>query len=253
VRSALQALSGTSACAEAEVLFLDLVSCAVPPHHATDETSTALELRKRAIAARRQALLAEAGLMEARRERVAAFAATVAAARERASGLATRAASLRPAAPVATPASNPEASGQPAAQVSADAATPLSPDGPPPGAAGTQPGQPTNARVHQRVRIERMVTLTSHAGTLVGFCRNLSVGGLFLTTYDKFLPTGTPVELTLTLTGPLLRIAGSVRHVKRTGDGMGMGIDFGDANPEIALALYTFLNQQGTDFWEPDE
>jgi hypothetical protein len=39
--------------------------------------------------------------------------------------------------------------------------------------------------------------------------------------------------------------------VKKTGDTIGMGIDFGDAGPEIELALYTFLNQQGADFWKP--
>jgi hypothetical protein len=76
---------------------------------------------------------------------------------------------------------------------------------------------------------------------------------MFVTTFDRFLPSGTQVELSLTLAGPPMRIPGLVRHVKKTGEGIGMGIDFGEASPEIALALYTFLNQQGAAFWEPEE
>ena len=253
VRAALQALSGTSVHAEAEVLFVDLVSCSVPPHRATKETALALEQRRKAIAARREAVLAETLATETRRERLAALATTIAAARERALGLAAHvaAAAPPPAAPVATPASQPEASGTPVAEVPADAPAPS--DGPPPAEAEVQSAQRMKPRVHKRLKTARMVTLTSQAGTFVGLCRNLSVGGMFLSTYDKFLPEGTPVEVSLVLEGPPLRIPGLVRHVKKTGDGIGMGIDFGEASPENALALYTFLNQQGAAFWEPEE
>jgi hypothetical protein len=175
-RIALQALSGTSAHAEAEVLFLDLVSCSVPPHHATPETALALEQRKKAIAARRQAVLAETSVTEARRLRLAVLSATVTAARERASELAARVAAAPPppAVPVATTASEPVASEAPAAQGPADA--PPAPDAPPPSDAGTQPDPWKKARVHKRLKTARMVTLTSQAGTVVGLCRNLSVG-----------------------------------------------------------------------------
>jgi len=255
VRAALQALSGTSVHAEAEVLFVDLVSCSVPPHRATKETALALEQRRKAIAARREAVLAETAVTEARRERLATLSATVAAARERALGLAAHvaAAAPPPAALVATPASEPEASEPPVAEVPADAPAPPPPNGPSPAEAEAQLALRMKPRVHKRLKTARMVTLTSQAGTFVGLCRNLSVGGMFLSTYDKFLPEGTPVEVSLVLEGPPLRIPGLVRHVKKTGDGIGMGIDFGEASPEKALALYTFLNQQGAAFWEPEE
>ena len=254
VRSALLALSGTSVHAEAEVLFLDLVSCSVPPHRATQETTLALEHRRKAIAARREAVLAESAATETRRERLTTISATIAAARERALGLAARAVPTapQPTAPVETPAAEPEASGTPVAQVPADAPAPP-PDGPPPAQSDAQSAQRMKTRVHKRLKTARMVTLTGQAGTFVGLCRNLSVGGMFLTTYDKFLPEGTPVEVSLTLEGPPLRIPGLVRHVKKTGDGLGMGIDFGEASPENELALYTFLNQQEAAFWEPEE
>lgn len=256
VRATLQALSGTSVHAEAEVLFFDLVSCSVPPHLATQETALALEQRRKAMAARREAFLAESAATKTRRERLTAFSATIAAARERTLGLVARVAATapQPAAPVETPASEPEARGTPVAQVPADAPAPP-PDGPPPAEASAQPAQRQKTRVHKRLKTAQMVTLTSKAGTFVGLCRNISVGGIFLTTYDKFLPEGTPVEVSLTLEGSPLRIPGLVRRVKKTGDGIGtgMGIDFGETSPENALALYTFFNQQEAAFWEPEE
>jgi uncharacterized protein (TIGR02266 family) len=108
-------------------------------------------------------------------------------------------------------------------------------------------------RVHKRVRLERKLTMTSPAGTFIGFCRNISVGGLFITTYDSFLPSGTQVELTLTLDGPPIRIAGVIRFVRKKGDTVGMGVEFENNTPDIDLTLYTFMNRQEAEFWEPEE
>jgi uncharacterized protein (TIGR02266 family) len=253
VRVALQALSGTSARGQAELLFLDLVACAVPPYHATRETALALEQRKKAAAARRQAVLAETTVIGTRSQQVDALAATVAAARNKAVELSSRVAVElpHPAAPVETPTA--EASAAPAAPVPTAAPAPASPDGPPPSQAGAQAGARMKTRVHKRVRLERKLTMTSPAGTFIGFCRNISVGGLFITTYDSFLPSGTRVELTLTLDGPPIRIAGVIRFVRKTGDTVGMGVEFEDNTPDIDLTLYTFMNRQEAEFWEPEE
>ena len=254
VRGALRALAGTPAHAEAEALFLELAAANLPAHVATLETAQALDQRKKAATARSKALLAEAAVIAARREHVAGLAAAIAMAREKAAGMAARfpVEATHPAPPTAN--ESPPTNAAPADQEPTDAtaSTTTLADAPPdnshaPGRAWVKP------RVHKRVEIERRVTLTSEAGTFVGFCRNLSVGGMLLTTYDKLLPAGTPVEVMLMLSGRPLQIPATVRYATKSGDAIGMGIDFGNTSPEIQVALYAFLNELGAEFWEHEE
>ncbi len=77
-RASLQRLANTSARSEAEQAFLDSLSLVVPPHVASQATSTALELRRKALIARLQAVEAEGQAVRERAGRLADLSASIA-------------------------------------------------------------------------------------------------------------------------------------------------------------------------------
>jgi hypothetical protein len=44
-----------------------------------------------------------------------------------------------------------------------------------------------------------------------------------------------------------------IRFVRKKGDTVGMGVEFENNTPDIDLTLYTFMNRQEAEFWEPEE
>ncbi|MGC4117366.1 MAG: TIGR02266 family protein [Myxococcales bacterium] len=70
-RASLQRLANTSAHGDAERAFVDSLSLVVPPHVASPETSRALELRRKALIARLQAIEAEGQAVQSRASKLA--------------------------------------------------------------------------------------------------------------------------------------------------------------------------------------
>jgi uncharacterized protein (TIGR02266 family) len=106
-RAALQRLSGTSVRSDAEKAFLDSLSFVVPPHVASAETSRALDLRRKALIARLQAIEAEGGAVRGRAARLEELSQAIASLQIQAAALVERARAPQPAPIPLTPAPRP--------------------------------------------------------------------------------------------------------------------------------------------------
>ncbi|HEY3448802.1 MAG TPA: PilZ domain-containing protein [Myxococcales bacterium] len=311
-RAALQRLANTSAHGDAERAFLDSLSLVVPPHVASTETSRALDLRRKALIARLQAIEAEGQAVQNRAGRLSeiaealsrlqAYSANLAAKAEadrQAAALAAQAPiPLTPVAAAAQPApatapaprkpQGPVYSAPPAAwsrgptkadlkrdtqemlalqeqKAAARKATPLPPAAAPlaPVAAAPAPSQPRpadgmfgEARRGSRMRVNAEVTLGSESNFYTGFSGDLSEGGVFVATYEKLLPPGAAVEVTLALPDrPPLKVTGKVKWVREPADHSpgvfpGMGIQFDQVHAEALSVIKSFLQRREPMFWD---
>ncbi len=294
-RAALQRLASSPVHSSAEAAFMRSLGLVVPPHIASAETAAALEARRQAFAARERAAAAERAAVETRASQLAeidrqvaeikglagelAAQAEQALARARAEEQRRVAAQIidltrpktRPAAaphpapvPQAAAASAPQK--QPAAGArSAEPAAPVAPSRP---AAALQPapqaGPPVasqaaladaNRRQSPRHRLQAEVSLSSESNFFTGFSGDLSETGIFVATYEKLLPPGSQVDLSLKLPGrPPLNVSGVVRWVRDSADRApgvfpGMGIEFGQLSPQDAAAVQSFLQKREPMFW----
>jgi uncharacterized protein (TIGR02266 family) len=93
----------------------------------------------------------------------------------------------------------------------------------------TEAHQMENARKHERIDKKTKTIIESDKSVTYSTARNLSDGGIFVTTPEPFHP-GTEIDLSLTLPdGSELSLRGIVRWTKDEkdeGDRAGMGIEF---------------------------
>ncbi len=232
VRAALQRLSGTSVAKEAEAIFLRAMALAVPPHVVSAATLQAIEQRRKAIAMRELALHAERAAVETRRQRLPAVDAQI-------EPLLAEAAAL----------------GRKAEADEAAAEAKVEKERAPIRAAPSAPAALMNRRASPRVNLQVEVTLQSESNFFTGFSGDISETGVFVATYQKHLPPGTPVDLTLALPGePPMPLVGSVRWVREAGEPTsgvlpGMGIAFSGLEEKETVAIQRFILGREPLFW----
>lgn len=239
VREALQRLAASSAAKDAEAAFLKAMALVVPPHVVSPLTIQALELRRKAIAMRELALHAEYTAIEARRKRlpavdgeIDALLAEAAALGRRAEAKAEQERATEGGARVRDEPTSCPASGEPL----------------------PAPAALMNRRSSPRVKVQVEVTMQSESNFFTGFSGDISETGVFVVTYQRLLPPGTPVELTLALPGePPISLAGAVRWVREAGTGSGklpgMGIAFANVGERETVAIQRFICGREPLFW----
>lgn len=115
---------------------------------------------------------------------------------------------------------------------------------------GQAPPLPPEARSLGRQRdrytLQAAIDLRSDSNFFTGFSTNLSEGGVFLATYQE-LPPGTEVQLTLTLPDhPALEVRGTVRWIRELNERVpeltpGLGIQFMGLAADQLEAIRTFV------------
>ncbi|MFL5347595.1 MAG: TIGR02266 family protein [Hyalangium sp.] len=112
------------------------------------------------------------------------------------------------------------------------------------------------ARERSRVRLRTNIGLGSDSNFFTGFSPDISSGGLFVATVET-VPRGTQVELDFTLPGGRpLKASGVVRFLREPNDHTpdlmpGVGVQFQDLQPEVALLISDFVRQREPLFY-PD-
>lgn len=121
---------------------------------------------------------------------------------------------------------------------------------PSPGQAPPLPPQARNlGRQRDRFALQAAIDLRSDSNFFTGFSTNLSEGGVFLATYQELSP-GTEVELTLTLPGhPALAVKGTVRWIRELNERVpeltpGLGIQFTGLAADQLEAIRTFVQSR---------
>ncbi len=110
-------------------------------------------------------------------------------------------------------------------------------------------------RSHQRYRCRVALGWTSKSSFYTGLCHDISVGGLFIATY-QLLPTGTAMEVEIRLPDEegLIRVAGEVRWTRpdspRRECPIGMGVQFVDLEEEDRRRIERFIARRDTEFFE---
>lgn len=271
----LQSFAGTSGHAAAEALFLEAFSVTVPAQLVAPETSQALALRRKAYVARLQSARAEGAAIAARSEHLAALERNLANLQRRTALLTGRLQDGRRAPPArgsdlstANPPSDgvPDTAGERAGEgESSHAGFSMALGAPAPDRTPTvalpddgevSPFQSQDRRVANRLKIRAAMTLKAESFLLVGFLVDLSATGVFFATYQKSVPLGTSVDLTLSVSGfSLQRVPGMVTRVLdpsdyNSGTLRGMGIAFDNLSAEALATIYAILNSRGRDFWK---
>jgi uncharacterized protein (TIGR02266 family) len=106
-----------------------------------------------------------------------------------------------------------------------------------------------------RVRLERVVDLSSDDNFFVGFANDVSVGGLFVATSDP-PPRGALVDLVFTLPdGTRVEAEGEVRWTREYNDRVpfefpGAGIQFKRLAPEAVTAIAHFVEEREAMFYD---
>lgn len=151
--------------------------------------------------------------------------------------------------PVPAPAPAPAAAAPPEPE-----AAPAPPATPAP--ARAPGGTYKEARSSPRMRMHTEVTLGSESNFYTGFSGDLSEGGVFVATYEKLLPPGTPVEISIALPNRAsVQVPGKVRwvrdaHERTPGVFPGMGIQFDALSEEVSAAIRSFLQCREPMFWD---
>jgi uncharacterized protein (TIGR02266 family) len=108
-----------------------------------------------------------------------------------------------------------------------------------------------------RVPLEVEVGIDTHTNFYVGFCENLSAGGLFVATF-RLLPVGTEIALTFTLPDETpVSVNAVVRWIRDPHDlevrdvPPGMGLQFVDVGPTEQTHIERYVAQRDPMFF-PD-
>ncbi len=99
-------------------------------------------------------------------------------------------------------------------------------------------------RMSYKPRHPRMKFVTQvehHAGTFLGFSRDISIGGMFIETRTP-LPEGSEIKIRFQLGegGPVIEVEAEVRYAIRD---LCMGIEFVDLSPEDLKRIETYVSK----------
>jgi len=268
VREALQRLAQTSVAKDAEAVFEKAMAVVVPPHVVSPMTMQALEQRRKAIAMRELALHAERAAIEARSKRLPPLDGEIDALFAEAAALGRNAEAEASAVAAKAEAEQERVRQQRArsqtkrvegASAVAQTVVRHAPASPRADAGSRAPAASAaaviNRRASPRVRMQVEVTMQSESNFFTGFTGDISETGVFVATYQQFLPPGTPVELTLALPGELpMPLSGAVRWVRDAGahapgEQPGMGIAFVNVGAKETVAIQNFISGREPLFW----
>lgn len=104
-----------------------------------------------------------------------------------------------------------------------------------------------NRRAHPRFTFRIDVTLERRSTFYGGFSENISLGGLFVATYDLMgIGDQLKLEFTIPFTDTPLLVDGDVRWLRKRNATLpdlvpGMGLQFVDLSPEASIALERFI------------
>jgi len=103
---------------------------------------------------------------------------------------------------------------------------------------------PTERRIHARIRVETDVTLGGDGRVLAGVSSDVSVGGIFVAAY-RSLPRGTRASLRFRLPTGQVMATGVVRWTRDARPGIiaGMGIEFVEMGELDLAALERFCSE----------
>lgn len=113
---------------------------------------------------------------------------------------------------------------------------------------------PNERRSATRHRIEAEVTLESESTLFTGLVRDVSLGGVFIATYQP-LPIGTAVVLDLVLLDARIEVRGRVRWRRELCEeaAPGMGIAFDDLGAEALSSLEAFCARREPLYFDVEE
>ncbi len=257
-RANLQKLIGTAVRSEAEDVFANAMAIAVPQHAASPAAANALALRRQALAARTQAIQSEEAAVKTRSDSLQSIGLQIEALEAMASQMSTKLAKLAAEAAQAAKAAE-------AARVAAP--KPMAAPVPPPmprAAAAPAPAAPApapmnagdaNRRASPRVKLHAEINMASDSNFFAGFSEDISETGVFVATYAKLLPPGTPIDLSLTLPSrPPIKVSGVVKWVREPREDTpgvfpGMGVAFQGLNLQDANTVREFIKARDPLFW----
>jgi len=119
-------------------------------------------------------------------------------------------------------------------------------------------GKPTKVdprRSFQRIAISAEIGLQSDTNFFTGFTEDISMGGIFIATFD-IKPIGSQVSISFTLpNGHVVMTGGIVRWVREYNPATpdmhpGMGIQFENVSDEDSKAIHKFFRQRSPMFYE---
>ncbi len=104
-------------------------------------------------------------------------------------------------------------------------------------------------RYHQRIERDLGVAIRYRQRTFMARLGNLSMGGIFLQREFLTIPTGTLIELELSLEGRQWQVSGLVVHA----DSRGIGVMFRVLQPELFMAAKRVDEVTPTPGWAPQQ
>jgi PilZ domain len=92
---------------------------------------------------------------------------------------------------------------------------------------------PSERRISTRKKLIIDVRFSGGDGTAIANTRDIGIGGLYMTT-TAHLNTGTPIMMTMTLSGRSMELNGVVAY---SDPGYGVGVRFHDLSPDDLVTL----------------